>query len=81
MVAGNISMSPSSPPALATTASFESVHHGDSHPLMLLQATPLFPLGSHFVKTVHEKKNSHDYSRDLYTDDQESQNQGSKTIF
>jgi hypothetical protein len=23
---------------------------------MLLQATPPFPLGSHFVKTVHEKK-------------------------
>jgi hypothetical protein len=27
-----------------------------SHLPMLLQATPPFPLGSHFVKTVHGKK-------------------------
>jgi len=56
MVAGNISTSPSSPPALATTASFESVHHGDKSSADVTAGPPPFSLGFSFCENCPWKK-------------------------
>jgi len=56
MVAGNISTSPSSPPALATTASFESVHHGDKSSADVTAGHPSFSLGFSFCENCPWKK-------------------------